>query len=152
MRIIFFLAISLTLILCSTKKPDTTILKRPSPMTMLDSLQGVWMSDIDSSNYLIISGRKMTTKYVSSTIDSSVYGLYFSDTLMREFVYEANGIQIIAPIDTSLQRGKYILAISQIDSTLFCYKFHTFFVDSNKVGMTISDTWAKNRRQVFIKQ
>lgn len=121
------------------------------PMTTLDSLQGMWFLVNDMYTKMRIHGRILTEIYVDTSSNQSTYlryNVYFSDTLVnQDLIMSSADIKI----DTSANTGKYLVKVSTLDNTVWCYKINGFYNDGIGTIFSISDTWAHKIPSVYIK-
>lgn len=118
----------------------------------LDSLQGKWICENDSLLKWEINGRTLDERYndEDSLKNHNTYTIYFSDTIISRFL--ANPFDEIS-VDTSALSGKYFVAISYSDSSVWCYEINKFYVSGTIVEkILVSDTWAKYTPTFFRRQ
>lgn len=118
------------------------------PASSLDSLQGKWINDEDSSNVITVTGRSWNDKYTSSSItNNETYLIYFSDTIVNSQNFST------ALIDTSASSGKYIIAMSPSDNSMDCWQFNGFYHDSIDTTFSVNPAvnWTMKSIRVFKK-
>lgn len=102
--------------------------RKPPIFTTLDSLQGHWVNDEDSTNKVFIQDRNWTeykTDGSNAILSSSAYKIYFSDTGI-------NTISTPTPIFDSLKKtGIYILYKSLQDTTFDCQYIGGFYYEAH---------------------
>lgn len=131
----------------STIDVDMSIVPEES---ILDSLQGFWISTGDSFNKMMIKGRMSVEWYdyadLANKKDTST--IFFSDTLVDFFRDETLNEH---SYDSSKTPGKYLILASKNSSTFWCYKIEGFWEDEKEIRLSIIDTWAKRRPTIFRK-
>jgi hypothetical protein len=97
-----------------------------SAKTTLDSFQGKWVSEKDSSYSLEVIGRDVFKKELSEDLlpETVHLKLYFTD-----FPFRLDDVYKVA-VDTSLKNGKYLVFKDQNDNSEDCYEFMGFYKDS----------------------
>jgi len=115
------------------------------PLSLLDSLQGTWVSIGDSLNRVIINQRDFVELYANDQWIINKNRIFFSDTLVQPFS-DWNTVRI----DTSRVNGNYLIKLDLSDSSVWCYTFNGFYKDVD-ISFSISDTWAKRRAVAYKK-
>ena len=131
---------------CSSgEEPVSKSFFRP-PNTMLDSLQGKWVSVEDTLNTMTIFGNFVDEYYKFENLHHEYFRIYFSDTLID---YDKIFSQIT--IDTTAVSGNYLIKVSTTDNSVWCYDVHGFYSNGGDITFSMSDTWAQRRPTVFRK-
>lgn len=124
---ILLLFVSLML-LCFSKVIDRNInIKSFLTSTTLDSFQGKWINNDDSTNQVEIIGRD----WIDSGIDyqSDTPYTHYSKVFFSDSVYLLN--DTIYPVfDTSALTGKYLFFLNLPDSSIECFEFNGFYYGS----------------------
>ena len=119
----------------------------------LDSLQGKWISEEDSLLRWQINGRTLNESYndEDSIKNRHSYHLFFSDTLVNKYLQYSLGE---LKFDTTITSGKFIVAVSDEDSTVWCYQIENISLNNGTSidELSVSDTWAKFSTVTFRKQ
>ncbi len=95
-------------------------------LTVLDSLQGKWINDKDSTSSFEIIGRDIFKNALTedSLIENIHLKLYFTNFPFRSD--DENKL----PIDITLRKGKYLVFVNQQDNNSDCYEINGFYKDS----------------------
>jgi hypothetical protein len=133
------------LVVDSTIDVDMSIVPEEST---LDSLQGFWVSTSDSLNKMLVNGRVCIQWYAYEDLANKkdTSSIFFSDTLIDFFKNETlNKLSY----DSSKTSGEYLISASKNSRAFWCYKIEGFWIDEYEKRLSIVDTWAKRRKDIF---
>lgn len=118
--------------------------------TAVDSLQGNWSLVINPKVACSISQvRFFYMDSSSNTLYSHASLIYFSDTIIDRW-HELSFNEV--NIDTSRKTGEYMVLVSQIDSSISCYKFEPVYYNNKDTFFSITDVWNKRKTLNFRKK
>ena len=133
------------LVVDSTIDVDMSIVPEEST---LDSLQGFWVSTSDSLNKMLVNGRVCIQCYAYEDLANKkdTSSIFFSDTLIAFFKNETlNELSY----DSSKTSGEYLILASKNSRAFWCYKIEGFWKNEYEKRLSIIDTWAKRRKDIF---
>ncbi len=117
--------------------------------TTLDSLQGKWIGEIDSTYEVNIADRSWHQKYDNTYINSisESFQIYFSDTLVSESNF------LNANINLGATSGNYIILVDTLDNYMDCIYLNGFYQDATDTTFSIRPAinWTMKSIQVFKK-
>jgi hypothetical protein len=155
MKLLFFSFILLSLCFIAndyTNRNEKKVLHALSPMSRLDSLQGNWINQNDTTFQMIITGRILDEIDIDTSAhytNHSYYRLYFSDTMVNK---DLNVLFNSVKIDTLSVKGKYLIKVSAYDNSVWCYEINGFNKNGSALTFSMSDIWADRVPGVFKKK
>ena len=114
----------------------------PSPITTLDSLQGSWLNEDDTSNKIVINGRQWLELY--DTFPPVSHLIFFSDTAI------ATDSNFIPTFDTTRTSGEFIIFSNSILTQIDCYALNGFYRDMTDTTFAIRPAINWTDRSVIV--
>ena len=144
-----FVAAILSIAFLSFKVDNQNKFKIPPSYSTLDSLQGDWLNEDDSTNKVSINGRNwINTFYSNGALISQSLRIYFSDTAVLGNTFSD------IKIDTTAISGRFVVTLDISDNSVDCIYLNGFYIDTTQTTFSFNPVTniSAGATQVFRKQ